>query len=450
MLHKASKSGRLIAIHSLFSIHPDETLYSWCAANHAMSCCRNSAATASELLGAAHSVRQHEFPHSLEEFSAISKAEPASSLGLLREHSVAGFYLPFLSGQAQRELASQALHPQSTHWMRAVLGSSRTQQVAHPLKWCCRCMQDDLENIGRPLWHTVHQYPTSLICTQHNEPLRSSYLRSKQWRLPDKEDGFAIMIPDSLQQLASNAAELGSHLQRTSCIDMPSLRRSAIHRLQEIGVIHSANGVRHERIARWFASTGSWALARIAQPNLNTLIDGSLIPGLLWRKKKTTAIAWVLLWSALEWKSKNELVHSFADAAAGRSPSINGQLLLFNELSIDSRAAPQYVRDAFQCCDSYADVMERLGVSRHDVVRWLEADATLRNEWKLRLRNTRQAECIERIRCFVQSAPKSRRVDIENHCTADYRWMREHAPNHLIALMKSLDNRSSSQSRFKY
>ncbi|WP_339521139.1 TniQ family protein [Comamonas sp. MYb69] len=450
MQHDASKSGRFTATHSLFSIHPDETLYSWCAANHAMSCCRNSAATASELLGAAHAVRQHEFPHSLERFTAISKAEPASCLGLLRDHSVAGFYLPFLSAQAQKELAYQALHPQSTHWMRAVLGSSRTQQVTHPLKWCCRCMQHDIENIGRPLWHTVHQYPTAVICTQHNEPLRSSYRRRKQWRLPSKEDGIAIVVPDALSQLASNAAALGSHLQRTPCIDMLSLRRSAICRLQEIGVIHSANGMRHERIARWFSSTGSSSLVRIAQPELNELIDGSLIPGLLWRKKKSTAIAWVVLWNALEWKSHHELIHSFADAASGRSPSIKGQLPLFNEFPTDSLVAPEYVRDAFQCCDSYADVMERLRVSRRDVVRWLEVDPTLRNEWKSRLRNTHQAECIERIRCFVQSAPQSRRADIENHCSADYRWMREHAPNQLAALMKSLGNRSSSQFRFEY
>lgn len=450
MLHKAANSGRSMATHSLLSIHPDETLYSWCAANHIMSCCRNSAATASELLGTAHAVRQHEFPHSLEKFIAISKAEPASSLGLLRDHSVAGFYLPFLSAQAQIEFASQALHPQSTHWMRGVLGSSRTQQVAHPLKWCCRCMQNDIEKIGRPIWHTVHQYPTVVICTQHNEPLRSSDIRRKQWRLPDKEDGIAISIPEALREMASNAAALASHFQRTPCIDMPSVRRSAIYRLQEIGVIHSASGVRHERIARWFASTGSCALARIAQPKLNTLIDGSLIPGLLWRKKRTTAIAWALLWNALEWKSQHELIHSFADAAAGRSPSIKGQLLLFNELPTDSRAAPQYVRDAFQCCDSYADVMVRLRVSRHDVVRWLEADPTLRSEWKSRLLSTRQAECIERIRRFILSAPQSRRVDIENHCSADYRWMREHVPNQLAALMKSLNNRSSSQCRFEY
>ena len=450
MLKKSPELGHSMAGHSLISIHPDETIYSWCAANHAMSSSRNSAATALSLLGAVHAVRQHEFPHSLDSFIAISRAERACILGLLRDHTVAGFYLPFLSEQEQKELASKALSQQSTHWMRAALGSSRTQKVMHPLKWCHRCIQDDLETIGRPLWRTVHQHPVALICTQHNEVLNSSALRSKQWRLPHKEVGLTVSIPDTLLQAASNATTLSSSLRRIPCIDMLSLRRFAIYRLQEIGVIHSANGVRHERIAQWFASTTSCALARIAQPNLNALIDGSLISRLLWRQKRATAIAWALLWNALEWKSSNELILSFADAAAGRSRSIQGQLLLFSDLPTDSRKAPEHVCEAFQCCDSYAEVMACLNVSRHDVVRWLEADPKLRIEWKSRLRNTRQAECVESIRSFAQSAPQSRRADIENHCTAEYRWMREHAPNQLTALMKSLANRNSVQSRFEY
>ncbi len=450
MLHKPSEPGRSIATHSLVSIHPDETLYSWCAANHAMSCCRNSETTALELLGAAHAVRQHEFPHSLEKFVAISRVEPASILRLLREHTVAGFYLPFLSEQVQRELASEALHPHSTHWVRAALGSSRTRQVAHPLKWCRRCIQDDIATIGRPFWHTAHQSPIALICILHNEPLHWRAQRSKQWRLPRQDDDVETPLPDTLQKAASIAAALSAHLQKTPFIDMTSLRRCTLYRLQEIGVIHSVNGARHERMAQWFTSTTAYAIARIAQPKFAEHIDGSAIPRLLWRQKRTTAFSWMLLWSALQWKSSNEAIHSFADAAAGHSPPIRGQLQLFSELETGTRRTPEYVRDAFQTCDSYAQVMEHSKVSRHDVVRWLETDPELRIEWKARLRESRQIECIERIRNFAKNAPQSRRADIENNCSAEYRWMREHAPNQLIALMKSLTNRNSTQSLLQY
>ncbi len=447
MLHKPSEP---VAIHSLVSIHPDETLYSWCAANHFMSSSPNAATTALALLGTSHAARQHEFPHSLEKFMAVSGVGFTSILRLLRLHTVAGFYLPFLSRQVQQELASKAMEPQSVHWMRSVLGSSRTQKVAHPLKWCRKCIQEDIEAFGRPYWHTTQQYPIALVCTRHFEPLRWSESRSKHWRLPHKEDRYATTLPDHLLPEAHSAAALSASLQTTECIDMTSLRRFALQRLQEIGVIHSVKGARHERVAQWFTSTGSCSLARIVQPKLTMLIQGIAIPGLLWHQKKATAISWVLLWNALQWSSPKSAVQSFADAAAGRCPPVQGQLQLFDELEARSRRTPEFVRDAFENCDSYADVMKCLGVSRHDIVRWLENDPELRKEWKVRLREGRRRECIERIKDFVRRTSQSERADLEVNCSAEIRWMSEHAPSQLTALIKSMPSRGTRQFQFNY
>jgi hypothetical protein len=121
----------------------------------------------------------------------------------------------------------------------------------------------------------------------------------------------------------------------------------------------------------------------------------------------------MLLWSALQWKSSDEAIHSFADAAAGHSPPIRGQLQLFNHLETDTTRTPEYVRDAFQTCDSYAQVMGSLKVSRHDVVRWLETDPELRVEWKARLREGKLLDCIERIKSCVKNAPQTGLPDIE-------------------------------------
>lgn len=450
MFDRLLNRGGNSTVHSLLAILPDETLYSWCASNHFMSSSRNAAATASALLGASHAVRQHEFPHSLEKFMAVASVDPVSILRLLRLHTVAGFYIPFLSRWAQQRLASEAFEPQSAHWTRSALGSSRTQKVTHPLKWCRKCIQDDIEAVGRPYWHTTHQYPIALVCTRHFEPLRWNESRSKHWRLPHKEGNFATMLPDHLLAEAYSAAVLGDSLQSMECIDMTSLRRFTLQRLQEIGVIHSVKGARHERVVQWFAKTGSCSLARIVQPRLTMLIQGIAIPGLLWRQKKATSISWVLLWNALQWPSPKAAVQSFADAASSRSPSVQGQLQLFNELEAISRSTPEFVRDAFQTCDSYADVMKCLGVNRHDVVRWLENDPELRDEWKARLRQGRRRECIERIKDFITHAPQCGRADLEANCSAEIRWMREHAPSQLIELIKSMPSRSPRQFQLKY
>lgn len=435
---------------TLTRILPDETLYSWFSTIHLMSCGRSASATGLALLSAAHASRQHGSLHSVAKFISLSKTAPSSTIEVLRKHTIAGFYLPFLSDQDQQELALRAQQPDSAHWSRRLLGSSRTQKLDHPLKWCTRCISDDLETFGRPIWHAVHQFPTALLCGEHDQPLSWNSIRCKQWRLPHKGEGSAVFLPDHVMPAARSVAALGSMLQMTTSVDMRALRRATIYRLQEIGVIHSENGARHERIARWFSSTTSSNLARIAQPKLNQLIAGISIPKLLWRQKRDTAFSWVLLWSALEWTSSEEAVRSFSAASSGIHSMNRSQLPLFDDFQACAKPTPDNVRDAFQSCDSYAEVMSMLGASRHDVVRWLESDIDLRLEWRARLRKGRMSECIERIVTFGQSAPHRCRADLEKNCSAEFRWLREHAPNQLATLLKSVPNRNSPQSIFTY
>jgi len=435
---------------SLLSILPNETIYSWCATNHAMSCSSRSSATALMLLNTSHAVRQHEFPHSITNFLAISNRGPESVLEVLREHTIAGFYLPFIHKHAQQELAAKALDHQSTHWMRVFQGSSRTQRVLHPLKWCARCILDDTEKIGRPFWHTAHQYPTALMCYLHQLPLNWTNRRSKHWRLPEIKADENPALPVSLGESAYTAAALSANLKNIPLIDMFSLRRFALHRLQEIGVIHSTNGARHERVIRWFTSTKSCALAQIAQPSLIPLINGNAIPGLLWRQKRNTAVTWVILWSAFEWESTNEAINSFTAAASGMALSHRGQLQLFDEVESCAKYAPEHVHEAFQCCDSYADVMKHLGASRADIIRWLDNDPHLRNSWRARLREGRLTECIERIRSVLRTNLNTTRSDLNKCCSAEFSWLRIYYPHQLSKLIATIPNKSSKQSQFEY
>jgi hypothetical protein len=179
-------------------------------------------------------------------------------------------------------------------------------------------------------------------------------------------------------------------------------------------------------------------------------VDGTSIPRLLWRQKKKTAISWVMLWSALDWQNAEEATQSFITAAISKRATIRSQLQLFDDLEIGQGCAPQHVQDAFKSCDSYAQVMQRLGVSRHDVIRWLEGDPRLRQDWKARLRQGKEIECAEHIKRYAKESNFIERVDIENKCSAEVRWLREHAPQRLTALLNSVPNRSSKQTFFQY
>lgn len=434
----------------LTQILPQETLYSWCSTNHFFSCRRHSASTGSALLSATHAARQHEFPHSIGKFIEVSGHTDDSQIALLRRHTIAGFYAPFLSSRDQQEIAIQASSGRSLHWNRPLLGSSRCHKVSHPLKWCMQCLSDDTENFGRSFWHVLHQFPTALLCERHNEPLCSSDVRSRKWRLPHKCLGQPPALSESSILAAKNAAAVGATLQAIESIDMRALRQFTLYRLQEMGVIHSVRGARHERVTRWFRSTNFSTIARIAQPQLTQLIDGSLIPSLLWRQRRDTAIGWILLWCALDWSSPHEAADTFFSVASGNGTIACTQLELFESLEARSWPAPEHVRQAFLNCSTYAEVMTRLTVSRADVVRWLESDPGLRSEWRSRLRERKETECIENISIFTRKSPQCALSDLEKNCSAELRWLREHNPSRLDSLLKSVPRANPKQSQFSY
>ena len=157
-------------------------------------------------------------------------------------------------------------------------------------------------------------------------------------------------------------------------------------------------------------------------------------------------VQWLLLWSSLMWDTPDDAAKAFIGAAVNGQRTVSEQLDLFPATSTFPERAPESVVEAFAIADSYADVMIKLNVSRTDVVRWLEQDPTLRTEWRERLRSGRLRTCTERIRAAALHVETITRQSIERECSAEVRWLREHAPSTLTALMKSIPSRSSSQS----
>jgi hypothetical protein len=422
------------------SILADETIFSWCSACHLMACGTSSAKTGVALLGGGHAVRQHDLPVSLGRLPLLDGADYADALQMARRHTVAGYYLPFLAEGVQEDIARRIQIGTDRFWRRLCSGMSRTRRASHPLKWCADCVVDDQRTIGRAYWHADHQFPTVLTCTRHGGLLLQRR-HPNNWLLPREDDsgglGGDVASPAELHTLS----EVSSKLRQIGVINHELIRRSALLRLQALGVIHSIRGARHDRISSWFEGTRMSSCLRSLDSDLSSLYAGAWVPDLLWRRKRMVAAHWTVLWAALDWDSPAIGALAFEDAAIGKTVSADSQALLFpDEPPIVSRA-PDVVQRAFAIGDSYADVMRLLSATRADVVRWLEADAQLRREWRQRLRDGRQAHCVAQIGQYLAINPGAQRRDIERKFASEIRWLREHAPGIAKNLFKSLPGR---------
>ncbi len=440
MLADDSRSWR----GTLPAILHNETYYSWCATTHVMSCDRSAASTGMALLGTAHAARQHDLPARISALPLLHGKSPIELVTALRKHTIAGYYLPFLCADKQMLVGVAISSNTSTHWRRHVSGVSRSRPTDHPLKWCQHCKDSDIATVGRAYWHVDWQYPTNLICAAHDMPLSIVPGSSKRWLLPHQlpAEHPSDSLSSSHTLAAKTLAAIGSTLPTIESVDMQSLRFATLDRLRDIGVIHSLTRSSHERISRWFLSTSVSAYFS-TNPALQQFHQGDWVPELLWRKKLDTALRWVTLWSALDWSSPAQAARAFEQAANGTTRSQGTQLLLFEPAP--NAVAPAHVWAAFSTCDSYAEVMHSLQVSRGDVVRWLEQDPQLRAQWKQRLKLGRQQEYVDRIRTVAAGSPQLTRHALEVRCSKELNWLREHAPVMLHSLLKSIPGRASLQ-----
>lgn len=138
------------------------------------------------LLGVGHAARQHDIPPRVEPGHFGLPDEASSMLHLLRHHTIAGFYLPFLSHQEQSQVAASFWTTQP-HARRRCDGSSRTIRPRHSLKACLECEFSDKQRLGRAYWHVEHQWPLSTMCVAHNRSLCQFEGMHRRWLLPGLE-----------------------------------------------------------------------------------------------------------------------------------------------------------------------------------------------------------------------------------------------------------------------
>lgn len=426
----------------LTSIYKDETLYSWCGAQHQFGNEKSEAKTAFVLLGHYHGIRQHDIPVGLSRLPLFDQSTTQNSfLAALKNHTIGGYYWPFLDALKREKVVSNLSDVNNVFWKRTLLRVSRTKPVTHPLKWCPQCVLDDEMNCGRAYWHVAHQSPITTACHKHSVQLHIAKKASKRWTLPG-DDGREIK---QTFHIDIAAATLNQAIPKINFVDTDSLRLSALLRLRELGVIISLNGVSHDRLLNWFGGTGvaKWCAG---DSGLRVFSNGSWLPNLLWRRRDSHPLCWPILWLALDWESSNIATMSFVDSANGLRQDSDHQLLLEFTLQNSLYKAPAKTYEAFLSSSTYAEVMEKLNTSRADVTRWLEWDPSLRNAWRSHLRAQKQDLCEQMIHSVAASLEPDISISkMELLCFNELRWMQKHAPQKLQVMLKSVAKRLSDQ-----
>lgn len=107
-------------------------------------------------------------------------------------HTIVPYYLAFATSELRHQTLTR-MRGEQIAALKFSLGLLTSGfRANHPLKACRICEREDLTNHGVAYWHRSHQYPTTLVCPTHREPL---------WFDRSKSDGaarFEWLLPDSI------------------------------------------------------------------------------------------------------------------------------------------------------------------------------------------------------------------------------------------------------------
>lgn len=407
------------------AIEPEETLYGWSSFVHLCGAKVSSEETARMLFGFKHMMRQHEVPARVDALAGLFAS--ASSLPfLIRDHTLLGTYWPFASIEVRMRSLAEA-SAGSKYWARPLLSVSRSHSIFHPLRLCCSCINEDQDRLGRPLWHTAHQFPGAWGCFLHGAPLRWASISGKRWVTPAEALPKSCPLDESHLSCGMIGAAVATAASALESIDAAVLRDAVLTRLCDIGVLRSRYRTPHRRIVSWFKSTSIARLCAHPDSGLQSLADGDWIAPQLWRQRRSNPARWLVLWSSLEWANALEAGTRFTDACLGRTLEPSGQASFRCADALGP--TPAKVWSAIRQSSSYLDAMLILGCTRGDLVHWLERDPRLRAEW----RSCKAARRLERIenelRHSAALAPAgAKHGKLSPLSDADRRWLRRHRP----------------------
>lgn len=153
------------------SVQEGEMLFSWCALYHRLSGASFAGTTSKRLFDSLAGGFVRDFPGRLDQLVQVTNGLLGDADKIISEHTLYRLYAKFRSDKTMAQ-ARAMMRGSSVERLKFILGlpSSRAN-TCHPLKFCRKCVEDEVKECGFARWWRNLQWPTVWICDRHAELL---------------------------------------------------------------------------------------------------------------------------------------------------------------------------------------------------------------------------------------------------------------------------------------
>lgn len=258
-------NAREIAQNSLSFIPSflgEESLYSWAARFHLLSGNVRPAKSSEELFHDKRTGLRVDFPSRISIFCESTQELLGSSLSILQQRTLFGFFAPFLTPMVRETVLNQMMgHAEGTVKRSLGLLASRVGAI-HPLKVCRKCMREDIKRYGVATWKMEHQWPSVWICRGHNSYLYAADARfhwkdPRKWILPDElseKDWHGVTLKPKYIAKLFHIAEISVGVAKRfpNGMDPERIKATYLYALQRKGLIATDGSIKFLRLRDLF------------------------------------------------------------------------------------------------------------------------------------------------------------------------------------------------------
>lgn len=263
----------LFPIISLPNFYNGESLYSWCARFHQLSCNASSRITSRQLFGHPSSGLRCDFPSPIRNLYNTSRGRLGPIAKLITDRTLYGFYRPFLPDFRANALASAIEMGNFGNVHRQLGLAASLPECSGQLKACLSCISADLLHSPTSWWRIEHQWPVIFICPHHQQPLIhvSPLIKErarKDWILPIhvKQEGWQ-KLPHLTPRTLIRLSEISAWAQALAAaknlqLETTKLRYCYLFEAKNLGLVAMDGSLRLDQLRdqfhEWIGDCSSW------------------------------------------------------------------------------------------------------------------------------------------------------------------------------------------------
>lgn len=173
-LNESAMSHRLFsssALDCIPTINDGETLFSWCSLYHRISGASFAITTSKRLFNSATGGFIRDFPGRIDWFVRVTDGLVGGADTIIKRHTLFRLYAKFRTVEKSAKIYS-LMRGNNVARLKFILGlpGSRASTI-HPLKFCKKCVGEEVAQTGFARWWVNLQWPTVWICEKHNQLL---------------------------------------------------------------------------------------------------------------------------------------------------------------------------------------------------------------------------------------------------------------------------------------